>query len=146
MKNKKRFLAILMVMVMSVMMALPVSAATPDVVPEKQQVQRAEGITPDGNLTLVDDFSGETSSGKQFVTLVTKNGNYFYLIIDFIILFFAVFYDYIIILSYHIFTLFTRGFFVFFGRNVFFQPLDTVVPKHTLLGQKNAARRSFFLS
>lgn len=82
MKNKKRFLAILMVMVMSVMMALPVSAATPDVVPEKQQVQQAEGITPDGNLTLVDDFSGETSSGKQFVTLVTKNGNYFYLIID----------------------------------------------------------------
>ena len=82
MKNKKRFLAILMVMVMSVMMVLPVSAATPDVVPEKQQVQRVEGITPDGNLTLVDDFSGETSSGKQFVTLVTKNGNYFYLIID----------------------------------------------------------------
>ena len=82
MKNKKRFLAALMVVVIGVMMALPVSAATPDVVSEKQQVKEAEPITPNGNLTLVDDFSGETSSGKQFVTLVTKNGNYFYLIID----------------------------------------------------------------
>lgn len=70
MKNKKRFLAILMVMIMSVLSALPVSAAT------------TEAITPNGNLTLVDDFSGTTTFGKQFVTLVTKNGNYFYLIID----------------------------------------------------------------
>ena len=82
MKNRKRFLATLMVAIIGVMMALPVSAATPDVVFEKQQVKEAEPITPNGNLTLVDDFSGETSSGKQFVTLVTKNGNYFYLIID----------------------------------------------------------------
>ena len=82
MKNRKRFLAAFMVMVMSVMMVLPVSAATTDVIQEKQQVQEAEPITPDGNLTLVDDFSGTTSIGKQFVTLVTKNGNYFYLIID----------------------------------------------------------------
>lgn len=70
MKNKKRFLTILMVMIMSVLAVLPVSAATTD------------AITPNGNLTLVDDFSGTTTSGKQFVTLVTKNGNYFYLIID----------------------------------------------------------------
>ena len=82
MKNKKRFLVALMVAVIGVMMALPVSAATPDVVLEKQQVKETEPITPNGNLTLVDDFSGETSLGKQFVTLVTKNGNYFYLIID----------------------------------------------------------------
>ena len=82
MKNRKRFLATLMVAIIGVMMALPVSAATPDVVSEKQQVKEAEPITPNGNLTLVDDFSGETFSGKQFVTLVTKNGNYFYLIID----------------------------------------------------------------
>ena len=87
MKNKKRILAILMVMLMSMMMVLPASAATPDVIPENQHADGetkkvAEPITPNGNLTLVDDFSGTTSSGKQFVTLVTKNGNYFYLIID----------------------------------------------------------------
>lgn len=39
-------------------------------------------LTPDGNLTLVDDFGSITGTGKQFVTLVTKAGNYFYLIID----------------------------------------------------------------
>lgn len=39
-------------------------------------------LTPDGNLTLVDDLGGITKTGKQFITLVTKNGNYFYLIID----------------------------------------------------------------
>lgn len=39
-------------------------------------------FTPDGNLTLVDDLGSITKTGKQFITLVTKNGNYFYLIID----------------------------------------------------------------
>ncbi|QOV18554.1 DUF4366 domain-containing protein [Blautia liquoris] len=39
-------------------------------------------LTPDGNLTLVDDVTGETAEDKQFVTLVSKNGNYFYLVID----------------------------------------------------------------
>ena len=39
-------------------------------------------LTPDGNLTLVDDISEEEAEDKQFVTLVSKNGNYFYLIID----------------------------------------------------------------
>lgn len=40
------------------------------------------GLTPDGNLTLVDDYSSTNSTGKQFITLATKSGNIFYLIID----------------------------------------------------------------
>lgn len=36
-------------------------------------------LTPEGNLTLVDDIGG---TNQQFVTLVTKSGNTFYLIID----------------------------------------------------------------
>ena len=40
------------------------------------------GLTPEGNLTLVDDYGGGSNTGKQFITLVTKSGNYFYLIID----------------------------------------------------------------
>ena len=63
-------------------MAMPVSAATLDVVPEEKKVQEKPPLTPEGNLTLVDDISGEVKDAKQFVTLVTKNGNYFYLIID----------------------------------------------------------------
>ena len=39
-------------------------------------------LTPDGNLTLVDDIMVEESKDKQFVTLQSKNGNYFYLVID----------------------------------------------------------------
>lgn len=39
-------------------------------------------LTPDGNLTLVDDIGSSTEAGQQFITLVTKSGNYFYLIID----------------------------------------------------------------
>ena len=39
-------------------------------------------LTPDGNLTLVDDIGSTDKSGKQFITTVTKNGNYFYIIID----------------------------------------------------------------
>lgn len=39
-------------------------------------------LTPDGNLTLVDDEGIVENAGKQFVTVVTKSGNYFYLIID----------------------------------------------------------------
>lgn len=39
-------------------------------------------LTPDGNMSLVDDIGSTDGSGKQFITCVTKNGNYFYLIID----------------------------------------------------------------
>ena len=48
----------------------------------KESEEPMEPLTPDGNLTLVDDAGTEVKAGKQFVTLVTKSGNYFYLIID----------------------------------------------------------------
>ena len=39
-------------------------------------------LTPDGNLSLIDDIGSPTASGKQFITVETKDGNVFYLIID----------------------------------------------------------------
>ena len=41
-------------------------------------------LTPEGNLTLADDYHTDYSdgSGQQFITLVSKSGNTFYLVID----------------------------------------------------------------
>lgn len=42
----------------------------------------SDALTPDGNLTLIDDIGSSTKAGKQFITLESKNGNVFYMIID----------------------------------------------------------------
>lgn len=39
-------------------------------------------LTPDGNLTLIDDIGNDRTGDKQFITVQTKNGNVFYIIID----------------------------------------------------------------
>ena len=46
--------------------------------------ETAGALTPEGNLTLVDDYHTNYSdgSGQQFITLVSKSGNTFYLVID----------------------------------------------------------------
>ena len=46
------------------------------------QTGGSAALTPDGNLTLIDDIGSTTQSGKQFITVETKIGNVFYLIID----------------------------------------------------------------
>lgn len=56
------------------------------------QSQSSATLTPDGNLTLVDDLlqsdtyasveASDEVENKQFITVQSKNGNYFYLVID----------------------------------------------------------------
>ena len=56
----------------------PAGDATNDsnvVVEEKEETPP---LTPKGNATLVDDYGGN----KQLITVTTKGGNYFYILID----------------------------------------------------------------
>ena len=55
----------------------PVSSTKPTAASEA-----AVPLTPDGNLTLVDDIKSQASENKQFITVLTKAGNTFYIIID----------------------------------------------------------------
>ena len=51
--------------------------------PETAEIPEDTGaLTPDGNLTLVDDLAEDSSSGLQFMTVTTKDGHYFYIVID----------------------------------------------------------------
>ena len=52
--------------------------------PVTAQEEVSGPLTPEGNLTLVDDYHTTYSdgSGQQFITLVSKSGAYFYLVID----------------------------------------------------------------
>ena len=100
MKNKKiirPFTAMLAVVLCTTAFAVPASAGGGDGEPyytetpeasepvEEPQEEATGGmepdgqpLTPEGNATLVDDFYGD----KQLITVTTKAGNYFYILID----------------------------------------------------------------
>ena len=59
----------------------PEEPTKPEEPAETDEPENLPPLTPDGNMTLVDDITSE-KTGKQFITVVSKNGNYFYIIID----------------------------------------------------------------
>ena len=94
----KKLSALLVSAVLCAGMAAPAFAFEGEAAPVEQPVlpevveedvvtvtdETSGALTPEGNLTLVDDYHTNYSdgSGQQFITLVSKSGNTFYLIID----------------------------------------------------------------
>ena len=56
----------------------PAEDATNDTNVVVEETEDSPALTPDGNAALVDDFGGN----KQLITVTTKAGNYFYILID----------------------------------------------------------------
>ena len=94
----KKIGALLLSAVLCIGMAAPAFAYGDDTAPVEQPVlpevveedvvtitdETSGALTPEGNLTLVDDYYTNYSdgSGQQFITLVSKSGATFYLVID----------------------------------------------------------------
>ena len=94
----KKLSALLVSAALCVGMAAPAFAFEGDSTPVEQPVlpeiveenvvtvtdETSGALTPEGNLTLVDDYHTDYSdgSGQQFITLVSKSGSTFYLVID----------------------------------------------------------------
>lgn len=55
------------------------AAEVDEPVSEVEEPVEAQPLTPDGNGNIADDI---VSGSKQFITVQTKNGNHFYLILD----------------------------------------------------------------
>ena len=47
---------------------------------EEYEDNSLTALTPEGNMTLVDDIT--TKGGKQFLTMTSRSGSYFYIVID----------------------------------------------------------------
>ena len=98
MKMMNKFCALMLSVALCAGMAAPAFAFEGEAVPVEQPVlpevveedivtvtdETSGALTPEGNLTLVDDYhtSYSDGSGQQFITLVSKSGNTFYLVID----------------------------------------------------------------
>ena len=94
----KKIGALLLSAVLCIGMAAPAFAYGDDTAPVEQPVlpevveedvvtitnETSGALTPEGNLTLVDDYHTNylDGSGQQFITLVSKSGATFYLVID----------------------------------------------------------------
>ena len=89
MKRKYRIFAVLLaVMILTGGLSVTAYAETPQTVPEDAPTDDSgvkvdpQPLTPEGNMTLVDDIQGNAAKDKQFIVVQSRGGNYFYIIID----------------------------------------------------------------
>jgi len=77
-----RFLKFFVVMLIILFMVCNISFAVNADGYTSKESSTKQPLTPAGNVRLEDDIQTTESTEKQFITVVTKNGNYFYIIID----------------------------------------------------------------
>lgn len=89
MKRKYRIFAILLAaLILTSGLSVTAHAETPQTVPEDTPTDDSgvkvdpQPLTPEGNMTLVDDIQGDAAKDKQFIVVQSRGGNYFYIIID----------------------------------------------------------------
>ena len=89
MRNKKivrSFLALLAVVMCFCSVSVTAYAQGDDTPTDDSNVKveapDPQPLTPEGNMTLVDDIDGDAAGDKQFIVVQSKGGNYFYIIID----------------------------------------------------------------
>ena len=81
MKNKltRTFSVLLAALILMGGFSVTAYAQTPEEIPPETTAEPdTPPLTPEGNATLVDDYGGN----KQLITVTTKSGNYFYILVD----------------------------------------------------------------
>ena len=74
---KKSVFALLAALVLMGGFSIPAFAGGP-----AEPEATAKPLTPEGNMTLVDEIEGEASQDKSFIVVQSRGGNYFYIVID----------------------------------------------------------------
>ena len=89
MKRKYRIFAVLLAaLIITGGLSVTAYAETPQTVPEDTPTDDSgvkvdpQPLTPEGNMTLVDDTQGDAAKDKQFIVVQSRGGDYFYIIID----------------------------------------------------------------
>lgn len=89
MKRKYRIFAVLLAaLIITGGLSVTAYAETPQTTPEDTPTDDSgvkvdpQPLTPEGNMILVDDISGDAAGDKQFIVVQSRGGNYFYIVID----------------------------------------------------------------
>ena len=48
----------------------------------EEKKEEKKPLTPDGNMSLIDNIKGDAAKDKEFIIVKSKGGNYFYIVID----------------------------------------------------------------